>query len=182
MASVGRRVSLSITALCGSVPAMSLAGRAAEPHVFTTPRTRSVRSRVCGRAGDASPSCRRRNLSVGQRIQVARCAMRSLKFILLLSAILALGRPTIGLAEDQNPVTILRGTSAPPPPPSPPDPPPVGYEDYGYTPGYDVPYYLPYYFLSAPHRFFHGNRFFHANRFHANRFQGGGFDGGGGHR
>jgi hypothetical protein len=97
--------------------------------------------------------------------------MRSLKFILLLSAILALGRATIGLAEDQKPVTILRGTSAPPPPPSPPDPPPVGYEDNGYTPGYDIPYYLPYYFLTAPRGFFHGDRF-HADGFH----------GGGGHR
>jgi hypothetical protein len=87
--------------------------------------------------------------------------MRSLKFILLLSAILALGRATIGLAEDQKPVTILRGTSAPPPP----DPPPVGYKNYGYAPGYDMPYYLPYYFLDD--RFF-----FHGDRFHS----------GGGHR
>jgi hypothetical protein len=92
--------------------------------------------------------------------------MRSLKFILLLSAILALGQATVGLAEDQKPVTILRGTSALPPPP--PDPPPVGYENYGYAPGYDIPYYLPYYFLH--------------DRFHADRFHGGGFHGGGGHR
>ena len=90
--------------------------------------------------------------------------MRSLKFILLLSVILALGQATVGLAEDQKPVTILRGTSAPPPPPSPPDPPPVGYENYGYAPGYDMPYYLPYYFLN--------DRFFHR----------GGFHGGGSHR
>src|ERR1700758_3712045 len=89
-----------------------------------------------------------------------RCAIRSLKFILLLSAIWALGRATIGMAEDQKPVTILRGTSAPPPPPSPPDPPPVGYENYGYTAGYDIPDYLPYYFLSAPQRFArHPSRF-----------------------
>jgi uncharacterized membrane protein YgcG len=113
--------------------------------------------------------------------------MRSLKFILLLSAILALGRATIGLAEDQKPVTILRGTSAPPPPA--PDLPPVGYENYGYTPGYDIPYYLPY--LSAPHRFVHGDRFhaggfhgggFHSGGFHAGGFHSGGFHSGGGHR
>jgi len=123
--------------------------------------------------------------------------MRSLKFILLLSAILALGRATIGMAEDQKPVTILRGTSAPPPPPSPPDPPPVGYENYGYTPGYDIPDYLPYYFLSAPQRFArHPSRFPSAcPRAHAvlsgfpppaivagKGFYGGGFHGGGGHR
>jgi hypothetical protein len=76
--------------------------------------------------------------------------MRSLRFILILSAILALGRTTIGLAKDQEPVTILRGSSSPPPPP---DAPAVDYENYGYAPSYDLPYYLPYYFLSVPHRF-----------------------------
>ena len=98
--------------------------------------------------------------------------MRSLRFILLLSAILALDRATIGLAQDQEPVTILRGSSAPtpppepptvtndytilrgsstpPPPPSPPEPPPVTNEYY--APSYDAPYY-PYYFQNYPYYF-----------------------------
>lgn len=150
----GGALQCPITALCGSVLAMSLADRAAQPHVALSWGRLFVRPASAARAGNASPSCRRRNLSAGQRIQLARCAMRSLKF-LLLSAILALGRATIGLAEDQKPVTILRGISAPspPPPPSAPAPPSVGAENYGYMPGYDIPDYLPYYFLSTPHRF-----------------------------